>query len=69
MIQIPIDFILYLCNYFILTHKTYEASHGAGAQSVTIKSTGSIPARGDEIYLFKFIFPFLLSGVEAKARG
>ena len=35
-----------------------EASRGAGAQSVPVKSTGwgSIPTRGDEIFIYIYIF-------------
>ena len=50
------------------TRSATPASRGAGAQSVTVK-TDWLWVRDllEEMkYLFKFIFPFLRSGVEAK---
>ena len=58
----------YLLNK-ILISCCLEASRGAGAQSVTVKSTGSgVRSPLEEVkYLFKFIFPFLRSSVEQSA--
>ena len=42
-----------------------EISRGAAAQSGTVKPTGWVRSPLEEIkYLFKFIYPFLRSGVE-----
>ena len=47
-----------------------EASLGAGAQSVTTKSTVWVRSPLEEMkYLFTFIFSFLRSGVEAKSAA
>ena len=54
-------------KFFLLLLIT-EASRGSGAQSVTVKSTVSIPTRVKTKYIFTFIFSFIRSGVEAK-RG
>ena len=54
--------------YNIYVYLIYESSRGEGAQVVTVKSTSCGFEWGLEEmkYLFKFIFPFLRSGVEDK---
>ena len=55
---------------FKIVKKYYCYLHfGAGAQSVPINRLvkGSIPTRGDEIFIY-IKFSFLRSGVEVKAR-
>ena len=46
----------------------YEASRGAGPQRLTVSVTGCGCESHSRLlkYLFKFIFPFFRSGVQAK---
>ena len=45
-------------NYFEEPNMPFKASRGAGAQSVPVNRlvVGSIPTRGDEIFIYIYIF-------------
>ena len=60
----------YSLRYVFAQIHNVDASRGAGAQSVTVKSTGcGFDSPLEEMkYLLKFKYPFLRYGVEAK-RG
>ena len=61
------QYIITVCIFKIFMYYFYQP-RCAGVQSVTVKSTGCGFPLEEMKYLFKFIFPFLGSGVEAK-RG
>ena len=67
---LPYVFLIYERNMFYHLSKIInlvEANRSGGAQSVTVKPSGcGFDLYSREMkYLFKFIFPFLRSGVEA----